>query len=236
MSHRTAAIIPAYNEAERIKQVLDTLLQIPELDAIVVVDDGSEDETGSVVASYLPRDDRLRLIALPRNRGKGAAMEAGVLACQEEQILCLDADLIGLQAGHVRALIRPVHDGECEMTIGVFRNGRLRTDWAHRITPWSTGQRCLSRAQFLSTPGVDQTRMGVELALTIQAREKRWRVQSVPMPGVTHATREEKRGAWPGLCQRWRMYSEVMICWLHILRTRALGLALQLRRSRRAAD
>ena len=219
--HRgTAAIVPAYNEAGRIERVLDALLEVNELGTIVVVDDGSRDGTPSAVVPYLARDARVRLIVLPENQGKGAAMEAGVLACEEPHVLFLDADLIGLQPVHVRGLIEPVRTGTHAMTIGVFDHGRPRIDWAHQSAPWLTGQRCLSRSRFLAVPGIARARMGVELALTVQARRERWPVKRVALSGLTHTPQEEKRGLWAGLCQRGRMYVEIGACWLRVQRAR----------------
>jgi glycosyltransferase involved in cell wall biosynthesis len=195
-------------------------LAVSELGTIVVVDDGSRDATPSAVAPYLARDARMRLIVLPENQGKGAAMEAGVLECEEPHVLFLDADLIGLQPGHVRGLIEPVRTGTHAMTIGVFRDGRPRVDRAHQSAPWLTGQRCLSRSRFLAVPGIAGARMGVELALTMQARRERWLVKRVALSGVTHTPPEEKRGLWPGLRQRGRMYVEIGACWLRAQRAR----------------
>jgi hypothetical protein len=231
---RTAVIVPAYNEAGTIGQVLDVLMQLPELGAIIVVDDGSDDGTGAAVAPYRVSNERVRLISLPENRGKGAALETGVLACEEDQVLFLDADLIGLQPKHVKALIGPVREGTCAMTIGIFHDRGLRIERAHRSMPWLTGQRCLSRCRFLSVPSIARTGMGVELALTVQARRSHWQVKQVAMPGVTHCRPEEKRGLWPGLRQRCRMWSEIALCWLRTRHVHVKQMGRRGRRSRRA--
>src|SRR5439155_3150197 len=117
---RIAAVIPAYNEETRLGEVLRALLATPALDEIVVANDGSQDGTGAVARGF----PEVRTLDLPENRGKGAAMRFGALATQADVLLFLDADLIGLRPEHAADLLRPVLDGQAEMTVGVFRGGR----------------------------------------------------------------------------------------------------------------
>ncbi len=87
-------IIPAYNEESAIAEAIAAVLAYADRlgDAeLVVVDDGSTDATAARVAAV--RDPRLRLIRLPQNRGKGAAVRAGMLAAAGEWRIFLDADL-----------------------------------------------------------------------------------------------------------------------------------------------
>jgi hypothetical protein len=117
-------VVPAYNEEARIGEVLQALLAAPELDEILVVNDGSQDGTAAVARRF----PAVRTLDLPVNRGKGAAMRVGALETDADVLLFIDADLIGLRAGHVADLLRPVLDDRAEMAVGVFRGGRLATD------------------------------------------------------------------------------------------------------------
>ncbi len=97
MKERLSIIIPAYNEARRLpKSLLAIDAYFPEESKpleIIVVDDGSEDDTSTVVKELGEQIPYLKLSRLESNRGKGAAVRDGVLAAKGELILFSDADL-----------------------------------------------------------------------------------------------------------------------------------------------
>lgn len=92
-----SVVIPAYNEEQRIGATLSLLIADAapfRILEIVVVDDGSSDRTAEIVtatgnASTLP----IRLVQLPTNRGKGAALRAGVAEAVGDYVASIDADL-----------------------------------------------------------------------------------------------------------------------------------------------
>ncbi len=89
-------IIPAYNEAERIGETLESIAEFLHDraldDEVIVVDDGSVDETISVVEGYKPLFRRLVILESPRNLGKGHAVRKGMLTGTGRLRLFLDAD------------------------------------------------------------------------------------------------------------------------------------------------
>jgi glycosyltransferase involved in cell wall biosynthesis len=90
-------VIPAYNEAERIVPTLraiDRFLRQSGVPAeILVVDDGSRDETLGIVESLRPEIPTLRALKNPGNRGKGFSIRRGFLECTGRRVLLTDADL-----------------------------------------------------------------------------------------------------------------------------------------------
>ena len=90
-------VIPAYNEAERVGSTLDRigewLSETGRQAEILVVDDGSNDDTCGVVRARAEGEDRLRLVENGENRGKGYSVAHGVREARGEWILFSDADL-----------------------------------------------------------------------------------------------------------------------------------------------
>jgi dolichyl-phosphate beta-glucosyltransferase len=90
-------VIPAYNEEHRLgetlRQDIGYLTQLGISWEIVVVDDGSYDATATIVQNYVNRHEGfVRLLRLPRNRGKGAAVQFGVMNSVGRYIIIADAD------------------------------------------------------------------------------------------------------------------------------------------------
>jgi hypothetical protein len=210
---RLSAILPSYNEAEGMAEVLAVLRQVPELDEILVVDDGSTDDTAALTLQSAIKDTRIRLIQLPANQGKGQAIFCGAAATQAEALLLLDADLKDLKPGHIQDLVEPVLAGRADMSLGLFRSGHLNTDLSHRATPWLSGQRCL-KADLLNSMDLQAAAgYGFETALTISARQQHARTQVVFLTGVWHPPSELHRGFLKGVGQRARMYSHIFRAW-----------------------
>lgn len=203
---RVAAVVPAYNEASRIAAVISAIRDSDVADELIVVSDGSTDDTYEVASA----EPGVRALQLSRNVGKGGAMLAGASEATAEVIAFFDADLIGLTPKHVCSLVLPVRDGAADMAIGVFRGGWWLTDWSQRLAPHISGQRVVTREFFLSVPGLTTARYGVEMAIGRHARRKGLRVSTVVLHGVTHAIKEEKLGFWRGVASRGRMYCDIV--------------------------
>lgn len=203
------AVIPAYNEEDYIGTVLDVLINVEDLAQILVVDDGSADATSQIVRQYAQQDARVNLLCLAQNLGKGGAMVAGAETVEQDLVLFLDADLKGLRPEHVRALCAPVCWGECDMTLGLFTQGRRQTDWSHRLTPFLSGQRCLRWSLYRDAPELGQARWGVEVALSLYAWHHQHTVQKIFWPGVTHAMRMEKQHGLGGYWSHLKMWLDI---------------------------
>ncbi len=197
-------MIPSYNEAANVARVVG-VARAAALGPVLVVDDGSSDATAQV-ARYAGAE----VISLAPNRGKGGAVVAGAAHLSAEVVVLLDADLLGLTPQHVWALAEPVLAGT-EMTRGVFSGGRWRTTAAQRLTPQLNGQRGVLRARLLEVEGLAGSRYGIEVAITEHAKRCRWQVTDVPLAGVSHVMKEEKRGFWVGSGVRLKMYAEILL-------------------------
>jgi glycosyltransferase involved in cell wall biosynthesis len=204
-----ALIIPAYNEADNIMGVLDIVQASPLLDKIIVVDDGSEDNTAEVASRY----DRVQVIR-QANRGKAGAMQAGIEATNEAYLLFLDADLLGLTPEHIADLIDPVVTGQCEMTMGLFYGPPHPSRWAHRVSPGLSGQRAVRREVFDMLENYGELGYGIETAFTKLVNKGMVKMVKVRLDGVSQRMKEEKSGFVSGAKLRAKMFYEVVRTWL----------------------
>jgi glycosyltransferase involved in cell wall biosynthesis len=199
-----AILIPALDESGTVAEVV-AVARAAGIGPVLVIDDGSVDATAAVAARA-----GAEVLRLEDNRGKGGAVAAGARARHERVLVLLDADLTGLTPDHVRALAAPVLSGAADMTRGVFVRGRWRTNVAQRLVPVLNGQRALRRAGLLEIDGIDESRYGIEVAITDHAKRHGWRSEDVPLDGVSQVMKEEKHGTWRGTIIRLRMYAEIL--------------------------
>ncbi|PRX33630.1 glycosyl transferase family 2 [Orenia metallireducens] len=202
---KITAVIPAYNEEKTIKEVATIVNRHRLVDEVIVVSDGSTDNTVKIATKI-----GVKVIDLTTNKGKGAAMKAGVEQSQADIILFLDADLLGLKEEHIDKLLIPVIKGDAETTIGIFAEGRMFTDLAQKIAPFLSGQRVVRRRILDDIPDLDMTRFGVEMALTQHIKGNNIRLKEVVLEDLSHVMKEEKRGFIKGFMSRLKMYWEIL--------------------------
>lgn len=200
-----SAIIPAYNEGKTIGNVLRTVKSVPLINDIIVVSDGSTDDTAAIARNY-----GAYVVELQENIGKGGAIKAGLEVCNSDIILLLDADLIGLNTSHIYDLLASVINGEEDMTVGLFKKGRVATDIAQKIAPNLSGQRALKKQILEEVPDIDLVRYGIEVALTKHVSSKDYRVKEIYLQDITHLTKEEKMGLLHGFSSRMKMYWDIV--------------------------
>jgi glycosyltransferase involved in cell wall biosynthesis len=212
------ALVPAYNEEERIGSTVSAILSIPEVTRVVVIDDGSTDMTGQYA-----NDAGARVIRSTRNVGKGSALEHAARQAEDANIvLLLDGDLADT-AVQASLLLEPVMKGEIDMSIARFprpegkagfgfvmglargeilRNGG-REDQAR--APLS-GQRCLT-IDCLDAVRPFARGYGAEVALTVRALQNNFRVTEVETTMKHAATGRDLRGFY----HRGKQFRDVLI-------------------------
>lgn len=199
-------IIPAFNEEATVGSVIDAARQAEDTGEVIVVSDGSTDQTAAVARTY-----GARVVELDQNRGKAAAMKAGLLTATYGVILFLDADLLGLKAEHVKKLIEPIASGRADVSIGVMRRGRTATDLAQVVAPFLSGMRAGKVEVFQTLRDLnDDAGWGAEVALTLWAHENKRLIEEVRIYGVTQRMKEEKVGFAKGFWSRMRMYWDIL--------------------------
>ncbi|MGD8200519.1 glycosyltransferase [Ornithinimicrobium sp. W1679] len=188
------AVVPAKDEEERVAATVEALRRVPGVLHVVVVDDGSTDQTAAV-AEWT---GGVEVVRHDRNRGKAAAMTTGAQAAGRlfpgAPVLFVDADLT-TSAGNLGPLVAAVLDGTADMTIAVLppqdRPGggfgivvRTAREGIRRLTGWAptqplSGQRCLTREALDAALPLAHG-WGVEVGLTVDVLRAGGRVMEVP--------------------------------------------------------
>ncbi|MCI6459563.1 MAG: glycosyltransferase family 2 protein [Clostridium sp.] len=119
MNPYLSIIIPAYNEENKIKDTLENIKDIKDISEIIVVDDGSSDNTSKIAKEV--KSDKITVITQDKNRGKGYALNNGLKIAMEKADIIgfLDADL-GSSSSEVSKLITPILNDEADVIIAKF--------------------------------------------------------------------------------------------------------------------
>lgn len=111
-----SVIIPAYNEEATLESVVREVLKLPQLAEVIIVDDGSADDTPRI-CQELADIPKVRAVRLPRNEGKCAALKAGFAISSGEIVIVQDADL-EYDPNEIPDVIQPILDGVADVVYG----------------------------------------------------------------------------------------------------------------------
>lgn len=207
-----SVVMPCYNEAATVRRIIERVLASPYVAELVVVDDGSSDDTVSIVRAI--DDERIRVICQPENLGKGAALRRGFQEVTAEFVIVQDADL-EYDPAEYDQMLAPLLNDEADVVYG----SRFLGGQPHRVLYYwhSVGNRMLTTASNMLSglnltdmetcykafrreviQGIDlqEDRFGVEPEITAKVAHARWRVYEV---GISYAGRtyaEGKKIGW----------------------------------------
>jgi glycosyltransferase involved in cell wall biosynthesis len=210
---RVSFIVPAYNEAATIVEVLDRVSEL-ELDKqIVVVDDGSTDGTAELVERW--RDGRDGVVLLRKNNGgKGSAVRAGIAHAEGDIAVIQDADL-EYDPADVPALIEPIQRGYADVVFGSRLSGgrpqraylfwhlvgnrflSLLTNVLYNTTlsDMETGYKAF-RMEILRSLDLRQDDFGIEPEITAKICKRKLRVYELPIAYYGRTYAEGKKITW----------------------------------------
>lgn len=201
MKSRISVVIAAYNEAPRIAGVLRAVTSSPIINEVIVVDDGSSDNTTEIVSKYA-----VKLIKNEKNVGKTLSVKKGINAAKNDLIMLLDADLVGLDAKSLERLARPVLDGQVDWTLSLrgnsFRSMRLlKMDWlsGERVVP----KRLLMDPMIWSKPKVGY---GLEALMNKSLLDKKCTFKTVYLKNVINTRKADKNGPIQGFLNECAMH------------------------------
>jgi glycosyltransferase involved in cell wall biosynthesis len=210
---RVSFLVPAYNEAATIVELLERVSALDVEQQIVVVDDGSTDGTGDLAEQW--RNGRDGIVVLrQQNRGKGAAIRAAIPYADGEIAVIQDADL-EYDPTDVPALIEPIERGVADVVFGSRLSGgrpqRAYLFWhlvGNRflslltnvlfnttISDMETGYKAF-RIEVLRSLELRQNDFGIEPEMTAKVCKRKLRVYELPIAYYGRTYAEGKKITW----------------------------------------
>ena len=206
---KISVVIPVYNEAATIAQLIERVNAVNISKEIIVVDDGSTDGTRQRLEALEKTCDNLRVLIQPRNRGKGAALRLGFEHATGDYVLVQDADL-EYDPSDYPVLLKPLIDGKADVVYG----SRFLTTKEHRVlffwhsignqlltlisnmftnlnlTDMETGYKVFKR-EVIQAIKLEQNRFGFEPEVTVKIARMKLRIYEV---GISYSGRTYEEG------------------------------------------
>ncbi|MBS1719259.1 MAG: glycosyltransferase family 2 protein [Armatimonadetes bacterium] len=141
MSVDLSVLVPALNEEDTIAEVVNLLLKLPLKVQVIVINDGSTDRTGEILAGF---GDQITLLTNPKPQGKGAAIVSAIPSITGEVTIIQDADLEYFP-DEIPKLVEPILKGEANVVYGSrFFHGlpkgmALPNKIVNKLLAWSVG-------------------------------------------------------------------------------------------------
>ncbi|WP_209453599.1 glycosyltransferase family 2 protein [Thermoanaerobacterium butyriciformans] len=189
-----SVLIPAFNESNRIVDTIKGMENIEEIDEIIVVNDGSTDDTAEKA-----KKAGARLVNIKNNSGKGRALKEGLKYVKNDVVAFIDAD-VGLTSREVIKLIKPVVDGEADVTVARFPKVKVKSGFGFVKKLAKYGVKLLTGYDFDSTLSgqrvfkkevLDKIKRfysgyGIEVGMTIDILNMGYKIKEVDVD-MTHS-------------------------------------------------
>lgn len=209
-----SVVMPVYNEAKTVGEVIETVLRQPQVAELIVVDDCSRDGSWDVLQKHAETNPRIKAFRHEVNRGKGAALRTGIANCASRFVLIQDADL-EYDPGEYSILLAPMLAGRADVVFG----SRFIGSGAHRVLYfWHyVGNRMLTllsntltnlnltdmetcykafRREVIQGITVEEDRFGFEPEITAKIARKDLRIYEVAISYYGRTYAEGKKIGW----------------------------------------
>jgi glycosyltransferase involved in cell wall biosynthesis len=182
-----SAIVPVFNEEKTVSKVVNTLLNNNLIDEVICINDGSTDASMEILNHFI---EKIKIIDLQKNQGKGFALSVGIKQAKGEIIAFVDADLINLSDEHIRELLTPILNHETRGVVGYPSS--IKGDLLNPLSNLS-GERAYYRKDLIShVEEMAKTRFGIEVFLNNLFDKKE--IRKIPLRKLKGLFKHEKRG------------------------------------------
>lgn len=204
---KVSVIIAAYNEGPRIGRVLKVLKGHPLVGEVIVVNDGSSDNTANSVKKF----KFAKLLNLKKNSGKAFAVKKGAETAKGQYVMMLDADLLNLKAENITALAKPIVEGNADMTLSLRKHASVfgAINKLSKVD-WFSGERCFPRKVLQKIRLQKNTRFGLEARINDYAMRNNFRVKIVDFRNVRCVYKVQKMGFYKGTIKELEMTREIV--------------------------
>ena len=187
------AIVSVYNEEQTIKEVVVSLLNCELIHELIVVNDGSTDNTTKILKKLL-KSFHYRYIEFEKNVGKSYAMVAGVRNATCNIILFVDGDIIGLNDTHIGSLLYPLIAKQADMVIGHrFQRKNPGLNIADPLDKWLGGERALFKKDIYPILNkIEHTKFGIETLMNMYYKNNKKKITLVDLEGLVHIQKYKK--------------------------------------------
>lgn len=187
---KTSIIICTYNEATTISEVVVACCKYNKDSEIIVVDDGSTDNTETILKE-LRIHYKFIYEKLPRNYGKSWAMVRGVEISSNEVILFCDADISNINITHFEVILKPILNKCADMVLGQPSETFIN----YKINPFKslTGERAVLKKDILPIlDDIREIKFGVETFINLYYQSEGKRIKYVMLEELKHPTKFDK--------------------------------------------
>lgn len=204
-------VVPAFNEGTRIETVLEIVTSFPHFNQLILINDGSTDETVKIMKKFQKGNRHISIVDLKQNVGKTKAVMKGMEKCKGDLVCFIDADLTGLKYEYIYKMMYFLLNGEFDMTILDREGDRISPiGWAQS---WSSrfngGERAFWMKDWKKIKFENGTLYGIEQVMNLYYVRKGKRVRTIWCPGLYGAYQMDKKGLIKGLEAYRKMFTEI---------------------------
>jgi len=201
---KISVVIAAYNEAPRIATVLKTVSNHPLINEVIVVNDGSIDNTSDIVKKF-----DVILIENKKNLGKTLSVKTGVNASKNKIIMLLDADLIGIDQDSIYKLAEPVLKEQVDWTLSL-RDNSFKIMKIMKMD-WLSGERVIAKDLLLDPYIWSRPEIGysLEVLMNKSLLDKTKTFRAVRLKNVSDTNKANKIGFIKGWSADIKMIGQI---------------------------